>query len=312
MYNIFNKKQMKRYLPTLILVFFTSLTALAETTPSDSNDAQSQNSSESSRLTIEDLTSGRYSPKGVDMSEVLPGEKDKARLKATDREQIYRRSFRACYTYDGISVANGEKIEQPLVNPNGKNIVYVKDNNLYIEDISALSTQRVPGSKFQVPSVQENVVQGVQNVQGVQAPSLGREGRGGSSPPFKGGLERVCDTLEPGAIELKTSVSKEKVMESLKMALPHKPFAIPEGTYKVTLTYSPKFSRLLPLITGDKHFNTIFQGIRIHAGNDSEDTKGCILVGENKIKGKVINSLSTLNRLIDRLQKAENIKLVIY
>ncbi len=116
----------------------------------------------------------------------------------------------------------------------------------------------------------------------------------------------ICDTLEPGAIELKTSVSKEKVMESLKMALPHKPFAIPEGTYKVTLTYSPRFNRLLPLITGNKKFNTIFQGIRIHAGNDPEDTKGCILVGENKIKGKVINSLSTLNKLIDKLQKAEN------
>ncbi len=122
----------------------------------------------------------------------------------------------------------------------------------------------------------------------------------------------LCDTLEPPTIELKTSVSKEKVMESLKVAMPHKPFAIPEGTYKVTLTYSPKFNRLLPLITGSKKFNNIFQGIRIHAGNDPKDTKGCILVGENKIKGMVINSLSTLNKLIGKLQKAENIKMIIY
>ncbi len=158
---------------------------------------------------------------------------------------------------------------------------------LYIEQ-----SPMVPSSKFQVPSGQ-----GVQDLQ---------------LPPFKGGLERVCDTLEPPTIELKTSVSKEKVMESLKMALPHKPFAIPEGTYMVTLTYSPRFNRLLPLLSGDKKFNTIFQGIRIHAGNDSEDTKGCILVGQNKIKGMVINSLSTLNKLIDKLQKAENIKMIIY
>ena len=85
-------------------------------------------------LTIKDLTSGSYAPKQVKISDVLPGEKDKARLKATEREQIYRRSYKACFTYDDKPIANGEKIEQPLVSPDGNNIAYVKDNNLFIDN----------------------------------------------------------------------------------------------------------------------------------------------------------------------------------
>ena len=91
-------------------------------------------------LTIKDLTSGSYAPKQVKISDVLPGEKDKARLKATEREQIYRRSYKACFTYDDKPIANGEKIEQPLISPDGNNIAYVKDNNLFIEPISKKSS----------------------------------------------------------------------------------------------------------------------------------------------------------------------------
>lgn len=50
---------------------------------------------------------------------------------------------------------------------------------------------------------------------------------------------------------------------------------IPDGTYKVILTYSPKFRRMLPLFTGIKGHD----GVRIHAGNFVEDTIGCVLIG---------------------------------
>lgn len=79
--------------------------------------------------------------------------------------------------------------------------------------------------------------------------------------------------------------------------------AIPYGKYEITLKVkSPKFSTkteyswssgYLPRVLGVKHFD----GILIHAGNTSSHSYGCILVGENKVVGKVINSMETLKKL---------------
>lgn len=80
--------------------------------------------------------------------------------------------------------------------------------------------------------------------------------------------------------------------------------AIPAGTYKLELTESPRFRCLMPLICNVPNFS----GVRIHAGNTAEDTDGCVLVGFNKVKGKVINSRETFGKLLSLMYWAEREK----
>jgi hypothetical protein len=114
-----------------------------------------------------------------------------------------------------------------------------------------------------------------------------------------------CDTLEPPALETKTTVSKEAVLRSPAKAQSLKPFAIPEGRYAVVITWSPKFKMWLPLLLGGPDFNLLFKGIRIHAGNTAKDTEGCILVGQNLKKGMVLNSRIWLHRLKQKIVEAK-------
>lgn len=83
--------------------------------------------------------------------------------------------------------------------------------------------------------------------------------------------------------------------------------AIPAGTYKVTLAYSPKYKRRMPYLHDVPHF----LGILIHPGNTEADSTGCIIVGENSVKGKVLNSRTTFRRLYARLEKEDAITIRI-
>ena len=77
---------------------------------------------------------------------------------------------------------------------------------------------------------------------------------------------------------------------------------IPYGTYNITITYSPRFKKNLPLLNNVKGFD----GIRIHSGNKPQDTEGCLLPGFNKVKGQVIDSRVTTDKLIAQIQQALN------
>lgn len=78
--------------------------------------------------------------------------------------------------------------------------------------------------------------------------------------------------------------------------------AIPYGEYEVIVNYSPKFKRELPRLLNVPHF----EGILIHRGNSKKDTEGCILPGENREKGKVLNSTKYELELTKLIKEANN------
>ena len=103
-----------------------------------------------------------------------------------------------------------------------------------------------------------------------------------------------CDTLEPTWRDYVNGAYKVKGRS-----------AIPEGRYAVVISYSPKFKKWLPILLGGPEFNRKWQGIRIHAGNCSEDTEGCILVGKNREVGKVLDSRIWVHRLKQKIVEAK-------
>ena len=64
-------------------------------------------------------------------------------------------------------------------------------------------------------------------------------------------------------------------------------YIIPDGTYPVSVTFSPKFQKNLPLI--DKVPKR--SGIRIHTGSRPEHSQGCVLVNARD-KEKIIEYLT--------------------
>ena len=98
-----------------------------------------------------------------------------------------------------------------------------------------------------------------------------------------------CDTLEDRVRDL----TKEKKVPGET--------AIPAGTYNMVVNVSPKFKRMLPRLLNVPQFD----GILIHRGNTAKDSSGCILVGENKVVGKVINSTGYEQNLTDMLLSAQ-------
>lgn len=99
---------------------------------------------------------------------------------------------------------------------------------------------------------------------------------------------RFCDTLE------------DTVRDLTKEAKVYAQTAIPFGTYPVIVNQSPKFGRELPRLQDVPHF----EGILIHRGNTASDSAGCILVGENKAKGKVLHSTPYEVALVAKIKEA--------
>lgn len=98
----------------------------------------------------------------------------------------------------------------------------------------------------------------------------------------------ICDTLEDTEREGMTKIPGKT--------------AIPKGNYKVIVSYSWKFKKEMPLLLKVPNF----EGIRIHSGNDETHTEGCILCGENKVVGKVVNSRVITDKVYKIINEALN------
>ncbi len=83
--------------------------------------------------------------------------------------------------------------------------------------------------------------------------------------------------------------------------------AISKGTYKVIITMSNRFKRLLPLLMNVPNF----EGVRIHSGNTNHDTEGCILVGQTRSKDFIGKSRKAFDNLFKKMQKAKSITIEI-
>lgn len=105
-----------------------------------------------------------------------------------------------------------------------------------------------------------------------------------------------CDTLEDKVVD----VDKSGKIDNGEVKI-YGQTAIPYGKYKVVLSYSPRFGRIMPRILDVPGFN----GILIHIGNTIKDTDGCILVGRNKTVGMVNESTTTFNELFRQMEVAE-------
>lgn len=102
--------------------------------------------------------------------------------------------------------------------------------------------------------------------------------------------EYFCDTLED-------TVREEKIYGKT---------AIPYGTYKITMdVVSPKFKDRSWAQPYDGKLPRLidvpnYEGVLIHVGNTAADTSGCLLVGQNKAVGQVINSTQTFMSLMEK------------
>ncbi len=77
--------------------------------------------------------------------------------------------------------------------------------------------------------------------------------------------------------------------------------AIPFGTYAVDITFSNRFQKMMPLLVDVPGF----AGVRIHSGNTTADTEGCLLVGKSRLPAQLLRSREAFMALFPKLQAAK-------
>lgn len=121
-----------------------------------------------------------------------------------------------------------------------------------------------------------------------------------------GSMTMLCDTLEDEWRDLNHGAKKV-----------YGETCIPDGIYEVSMSVrSPKYWNAIqskggahPLAFTEGIIPRLlhvpyFDGILIHTGNTAKDSYGCILVGENKVKGGLVNSTATFRKLYTLMKEA--------
>lgn len=127
--------------------------------------------------------------------------------------------------------------------------------------------------------------------------------------------EWFCNALE----DKDRGLSQTMPLEEIKETKVYGETAIPTGRYEVRMDivspkyngvkwYKDNFGGRMPRLENVKGFS----GILIHSGNTALDSNGCILVGMNKAKGKVLDSRVTFQKLWKVLEQARKAGKTIY
>jgi len=106
--------------------------------------------------------------------------------------------------------------------------------------------------------------------------------------------EMFCVNYETGITEFIGYTLEDAV-------LTHKIYgesAIPSGEYKLILSFSNRFKKIMPELLDVPEF----RGIRIHAGNTEHDTLGCILLGAKKDKYRIFDCAKVNSDLIELIR----------
>jgi hypothetical protein len=107
--------------------------------------------------------------------------------------------------------------------------------------------------------------------------------------------EWQCWTLEDRRRDLGVKVAHETCIQA--------------GEYEVVVNFSQRFQKLMPLLVDVP----MFSGVRIHPGNTSEDTEGCILVGDVRLTSSIAGSRDAYSSLMVKINEAwgKNERIVI-
>jgi hypothetical protein len=109
----------------------------------------------------------------------------------------------------------------------------------------------------------------------------------------------VCETLEDFVREIPGKPTADWKIKGYT--------AIPVGTYKMTLSMSAHFGKVLP----ELHDVPGYEGVRIHSGNTSADTEGCLLLGLYRVGGTISSSRHAFMVFMNAIKGMDNLTIEI-